>query len=97
MAISACHQALLLMALAAAALMSTASGTLQYDFYRSTCPKAEEAVRNATMKIIAGNPTMGAAIVRLFFHDCFVRVRFSLRPCCLRHLFFSMHLISFRV
>ncbi|PVH61736.1 hypothetical protein PAHAL_3G108700 [Panicum hallii] len=66
-------QALLLMALATAALMSTASGTLQYDFYRSSCPKAEEAVRNATMNIIAGNPTMGAAFVRLFFHDCFVR------------------------
>jgi peroxidase len=70
-------QALLLMALATAALMSTASGTLQYDFYRSSCPKAEEAVRNATMNIIAGNPTMGAAFVRLFFHDCFVRVRFA--------------------
>lgn len=74
MAISAC-QALLLMALAAAALMmSTASGTLQYNFYSSSCPKAEEAVRNATVKIISNNPTMGAAIVRLFFHDCFVKV-----------------------
>ncbi|TKW24485.1 hypothetical protein SEVIR_3G053500v4 [Setaria viridis] len=73
MATSAC-QALLLMALAAAALMmSTASGTLQYDFYSSSCPKAEEAVRNATVKIISNNPTMGAAIVRLFFHDCFVK------------------------
>ncbi|RCV15396.1 hypothetical protein SETIT_3G052800v2 [Setaria italica] len=73
MAISAC-QALLLMALAAAALMmSTASGTLQYNFYSSSCPKAEEAVRNATVKIISNNPTMGAAIVRLFFHDCFVK------------------------
>ena len=72
MAASAC-KGLLLMALAAAVL-STASATLQYDFYSSSCPQAEEVVRNATMKIIAGNPTMGAAFVRLFFHDCFVRV-----------------------
>ncbi|TKW24483.1 hypothetical protein SEVIR_3G053200v4 [Setaria viridis] len=71
MATSAC-QALLLMALAAAVL-STASGTLQYDFYSLSCPKAEEAVRNATMKIISDNPSMGAAFVRLFFHDCFVK------------------------
>jgi peroxidase len=73
MVTSACH-ALLLMALASAALMSTASATLQYNFYSSSCPRAEEAVRNATAKIIASNPTMGAAIVRLFFHDCFVKV-----------------------
>ncbi|CAN6336227.1 unnamed protein product [Urochloa humidicola] len=73
MATSSRCQALLLVALAAAMLMSTASATLQYDFYSYSCPKAEEAVRNATMKIIAANPTMGAALVRLFFHDCFVR------------------------
>ncbi|CAM0150269.1 unnamed protein product [Urochloa decumbens] len=72
MATSKC-QAFLLMALAAAVLISTASGTLQYGFYSSSCPKAEEAVRNATVKIIAANPTMGAALVRLFFHDCFVK------------------------
>ncbi|AQK41941.1 peroxidase 2 [Zea mays] len=59
----------------AAAAISTASGTalLQYNFYGSSCPKAEEAVRNATQKIISDDPTMGAAFVRLFFHDCFVR------------------------
>ncbi|CAM0150270.1 unnamed protein product [Urochloa decumbens] len=72
MATSAC-QALLLTALAAAMLMSTASATLQYDFYNYTCPKAEEAIRIATTKIISDNPTMGAAFVRLFFHDCFVK------------------------
>ncbi|PUZ63902.1 hypothetical protein GQ55_3G102900 [Panicum hallii var. hallii] len=71
MAASAC-QGLLLGALAAAVL-STASATLQYDFYSSSCPQAEEAVRNATMKIVSDNPTMGAAFVRLFFHDCFVK------------------------
>jgi len=76
MATSAC-QALVIMVIAAAA-MATASGTaLQYNFYSSSCPKAEEAVRNATQNIISNDPTMGAAFVRLFFHDCFVRVMIS--------------------
>ncbi|OEL33835.1 Peroxidase 2 [Dichanthelium oligosanthes] len=61
------------MAVAAAALSTASGGALQYNFYGSSCPKAEEAVRNATVKIISGNPTMAAALVRLFFHDCFVR------------------------
>jgi len=73
MATSTC-QALVIILIAVAAAMSTASGTaLQYDFYKSSCPKAEEAVRNATQKIISNDPTMAAAFVRLFFHDCFVR------------------------
>ncbi|CAN6340516.1 unnamed protein product [Urochloa humidicola] len=72
MATSAC-QCWLLTALAAAMLMSTASATLQYDFYNYSCPKAEETIRIATTKIISDNPTMGAAFVRLFFHDCFVK------------------------
>ncbi|WVZ96148.1 hypothetical protein U9M48_041820 [Paspalum notatum var. saurae] len=73
MATSACQALLLFMAFAAAVLMSTASGTLQYNFYSSTCPNAEQAVRDATTMIISDDPTMGAALVRLFFHDCFVR------------------------
>jgi peroxidase len=74
-------QALVIILIAVAAAMSTASGTaLQYDFYKSSCPKAEEAVRNATQKIISNDPTMAAAFVRLFFHDCFVRVTISACP-----------------
>lgn len=66
--------AVLLMVVMAAALSSSAAGTLQYDFYKTSCPGAEAAVRKATEELIASNPTMGAALVRLFFHDCFVRV-----------------------
>ncbi|XP_052155040.1 peroxidase 2-like [Oryza glaberrima] len=81
MATAACRRpAVMLMAfaMAAAVMMSTvppASGTttLQYDFYSSSCPKAEDTVRNVVEPMIFNDPTMGAAFIRLFFHDCFVR------------------------
>jgi peroxidase len=73
------YNAMLLMAfvvLAAAALStpSRAQSPLQYNFYGSSCPQAEATVRNVTEGIIAKDRTMGAAFMRLFFHDCFVSV-----------------------
>jgi peroxidase len=64
--------------LLAAALSTTSSMAgppLVTGFYSSTCPQAEATVRNVTEEIIRKDPTMGAAFVPLFFHDCFVRVR----------------------
>ncbi|TVU18004.1 hypothetical protein EJB05_34069, partial [Eragrostis curvula] len=73
----ACNGFMVVLVVAMAATLSMASlaaGTLQYDFYSKTsCPKAEEAIHNATWSIIKNDRTMGAAFMRLFFHDCFVR------------------------
>ena len=72
------------MAFAVAAALSTASraqSPLQYNFYGSSCPQAEATVRNVTEGIIAKDRTMGAAFMRLFFHDCFVRVIHRLNYC----------------
>ncbi|XP_066360741.1 peroxidase 42-like [Miscanthus floridulus] len=71
-------KATLLMAFVAAAVLSTATTSwaqspLQINFYGPSCPQAEATVRNVTAGIIANDPTMGAAFMRLFFHDCFVR------------------------
>ncbi|TVU18017.1 hypothetical protein EJB05_34082, partial [Eragrostis curvula] len=77
MAMPACNGFMVVLVVAMAATLSMASlaaGTLQYDFYSKTsCPKAEEAIHNATWSIIKNDRTMGAAFMRLFFHDCFVR------------------------
>ncbi|KAK3140805.1 hypothetical protein QOZ80_5AG0406060 [Eleusine coracana subsp. coracana] len=74
MATSTCNAMLLMVATAFALSMSSlAAGTLQYDFYKTSCPGAEAAIRKATEDLIASDPTIGAALVRLFFHDCFVR------------------------
>jgi peroxidase len=72
-------KATLLMAFVAAAALSTATTSwaqlpLQINFYGTSCPQAEATVRNVTAGIIANDPTMGPALMRLFFHDCFVRV-----------------------
>ena len=85
MATSTCKTTMLLMALVVAAALSTASlaqsPPLQNNFYGSSCPQAEATVRNVTEGIIRSDPTMGAAFMRLFFHDCFVRVIHRLNYC----------------
>ncbi|KAF8725783.1 hypothetical protein HU200_020342 [Digitaria exilis] len=69
-------KAMLLTAFVVAAALSTVSraqSPLQVNFYSSSCPQAEATVRNVTEGIIIKDRTMGAAFMRLFFHDCFVR------------------------
>lgn len=75
---STCKTSLLIVFVVAAVLSTTttsrAQSPLQYNFYSTSCPQAEDTVRNVTAGIIAKDPTMGAALMRMFFHDCFVRV-----------------------
>jgi hypothetical protein len=88
---TASNKVVVLMAFMAAALSSVSMAAgLQHGFYYSSCPKAEDTVRNVVQGMINNDPTMGAAFVRLFFHDCFVRVRTSMEThmprYCLEHL-----------
>ncbi|KAG6508975.1 hypothetical protein ZIOFF_034358 [Zingiber officinale] len=52
------------------------------DYYAKTCPDAELAVTEVVKKAIANDNTVPAALLRLHFHDCFIRVLspFSLSP-----------------
>ncbi|CAA0364892.1 putative peroxidase [Arabidopsis thaliana] len=43
------------------------------DFYRSSCPRAEEIVRSVVAKAFERETRMAASLMRLHFHDCFVQ------------------------
>ncbi|CAI9118699.1 OLC1v1020299C1 [Oldenlandia corymbosa var. corymbosa] len=49
-------------------------GVFGMNFYRSTtCPQAENLVRQATRSKVRSDPTLAAKILRVHYHDCFVR------------------------
>uniref|UniRef100_A0A453R7Q4 Peroxidase n=1 Tax=Aegilops tauschii subsp. strangulata TaxID=200361 RepID=A0A453R7Q4_AEGTS len=64
---------LLPLALLVLAASSAAVAQLEIGFYSKTCPDAEKIVREEMAKIIAAAPSLAGPLLRLHFHDCFVR------------------------
>jgi peroxidase len=52
-----------------------ASGQLRMGFYAESCPGVERMVGDFVRQHVRRVPTVAAALLRLHFHDCFVRVR----------------------
>ncbi|XP_010557013.1 PREDICTED: peroxidase 2-like [Tarenaya hassleriana] len=46
---------------------------LRLDYYRSKCPDAEAIVQRVTYQYVSRQPSLAASLLRMHFHDCFVR------------------------
>ncbi|XP_011025859.1 PREDICTED: peroxidase 72 [Populus euphratica] len=51
----------------------TNGGYLYPQFYDRSCPKAQEIVNSIVAKAVAKEARMAASLLRLHFHDCFVK------------------------
>ncbi|SPT16354.1 unnamed protein product [Triticum aestivum] len=67
MASASCLSLLVLVAMA-----SAASAQLSPTFYQASCPSALFIIQTAVQAAVNNEPRMGASLVRLHFHDCFV-------------------------
>ncbi|KAJ3686349.1 hypothetical protein LUZ61_015513 [Rhynchospora tenuis] len=48
-------------------------GQMNQNFYQKSCPNLQTIVRSVVSQAIATEARMGASLLRLFFHDCFVQ------------------------
>ncbi|KAI3676037.1 hypothetical protein L1987_85633 [Smallanthus sonchifolius] len=55
-------------------LISSGDSSLEYDYYRESCPQSLHVIRSTLRRIYDQNSTVAPAIIRLVFHDCFVKV-----------------------
>ena len=62
--------ALLLAAVAA----TCARAQLQEKYYGESCPSVEDVVRSEMVKALSAAPSLAGPLLRMHFHDCFVRV-----------------------
>ncbi|XP_060181821.1 peroxidase P7-like [Lycium barbarum] len=53
-------------------LMGSSTAQLTTGFYSKSCPKLYETVKSVVHSAIQKETRMGASLLRLFFHDCFV-------------------------
>ncbi|KAK1428127.1 hypothetical protein QVD17_16955 [Tagetes erecta] len=53
-------------------LIHTTSGQLSANFYSSSCPNISSIISSAVNSAVSNEARMGASLLRLHFHDCFV-------------------------
>lgn len=64
-----------LLILTAAATTMGSSSSLSPYYYDRVCPEALPAIKRLIEAAVYREPRMGASLLRLHFHDCFVNVQ----------------------
>jgi hypothetical protein len=49
-------------------------GSLRKSFYQHSCPQADDIIKTKTLQHVSADPNLPAKLLRMHFHDCFVRV-----------------------
>ncbi|KAF8409507.1 hypothetical protein HHK36_005583 [Tetracentron sinense] len=55
------------------ALLANTALSLEFHFYRNSCPQAEMVQRKIVKQHFNKDPSLSAGLLRLHFHDCFTR------------------------
>ncbi|KAJ1292410.1 hypothetical protein BS78_02G389300 [Paspalum vaginatum] len=64
---------LIALSVVVAALSSAATAQLSSTFYDTSCPNALSTIKSGVDAAVAQEARMGASLLRLHFHDCFVQ------------------------
>ena len=70
-----------------ALFLATACQGLELGYYKKSCPRVEHIVRAEVKKFVYKSAGIGAGLIRMLFHDCFVQVMLN-QPCTPWRCFF---------
>ncbi|XP_039060601.1 peroxidase P7-like [Hibiscus syriacus] len=72
MAYACCYSKLCLILLLLVVVLGSSNAQLSTNFYSKSCPNLLSTVKSTVSSAVNKEARMGASLVRLFFHDCFV-------------------------
>jgi peroxidase len=58
--------------------VSEVDAQLSFTYYRKSCPNVESIIFKEVQNAFKSDPTVAPGLLRMMFHDCFVRVSTTL-------------------